>query len=186
MKVTHTDTSTIFEFLTDSKGVMKLDVRCPVSCGECCGYWKDVTALERLIQEIYPQYRECPHLSDEGCKLPRNKRPVECTAYICELGILAVEKMVTEEEIDRTIENCRQLDAFSYLGKRPKTKDVKSVKEMKVKTKDKKKLRKLLKEREAQCAVTKASITSMEHSGVTPCSVDLLSSSPTRTCKSSG
>lgn len=51
--------------------------QCPTSCGECC--YQPGYAFAR-------PYREdgfCRHWSDDGCKLPREKRPRVCLDYLC-------------------------------------------------------------------------------------------------------
>lgn len=63
------------------------DVICKIACGECCEeYWYEVFNLE-----YHPGY-SCPHLMNNGCKLPRSKRPKDCLAYLCEKAESLKEK----------------------------------------------------------------------------------------------
>jgi len=145
VKLEQTEDGTFLRVLTDDKGQVLFDIRCPVACGCCCDYWKDVpsVAFMQLSKEIVgPSFPlECPHLKDNGCCLPRKKRPLECLIYLCELGILATEKMVTEEEITRVLDEGLQEDAFKFLGKYPPvTKG--ELKDAKVKKRDKKLIKK--------------------------------------------
>lgn len=148
MKLEQTEDGTVLKVLTDNKGRVLFDIRCPVSCGCCCDYWKD-TPVGLLAKELNPvgyQF-ECPHLADNGCRLPRKKRPIECLIYLCELGILATEKMVTEEEITRVLDEGLQNDAFKFLGKSPPVTQG-NIKDAKFKQRDKKMIKKILNSRE--------------------------------------
>jgi len=145
VKLEQTEDGIFLQVLTDKKGQVLFDIRCPVACGVCCDYWKDVpsVAFMQLSKEIVgPSFPlECPHLKDNGCCLPRKKRPLECLIYLCELGILATEKMVTEEEITHTLECSRQNDAFAFLAKYPPVVNG-NIKDAKIKKRDKKLIKK--------------------------------------------
>ena len=146
MKLEQTEDGTFLRVLTDDKGQVLFDIRCPVACGCCCDFWKDVPsiALASLTAEIMgPAYAECPHLKDNGCCLPRKKRPLECLTYLCELGILATEKLVTEEEITQVLDQGLQEDAFKFLGKFPPVVEG-NIKDAKIKKRDKKLIKKIL------------------------------------------
>lgn len=151
MRIVPNGNGATIEFVTDDQGYVDLDIRCPVSCGACCDFWKDVpsVAFGMLTEAILgPAYAECPHLTERGCRLPRKKRPIECTSYLCELAKLALEDLVSEEEIQKTIEKAQQNDAFTYLGKCPKIKECKSKKEVKFRPSDQRKLKKIVRARD--------------------------------------
>lgn len=63
------------------------DIICKIACGECCEqYWYEVFGLDH-----YPGYA-CPHFTENnGCKLPRSKRPKDCLAYLCEKAESLIE-----------------------------------------------------------------------------------------------
>lgn len=48
---------------------------CPIRCGECC------THQDFGPKEVGPG--PCRHLTDQGCSLPRTRRPATCNAYLC-------------------------------------------------------------------------------------------------------
>jgi hypothetical protein len=55
---------------------------CPIMCGECCSYWRDV---EELVDENQKDFwQSCPNETDLGCKLPREERPEACNDHMCE------------------------------------------------------------------------------------------------------
>jgi len=56
-------------------------MKCPIQCGQCCAYWRDV-----FSEEVWSELIECPHMGPKGCKLPRNKRPDPCIEYLCEIA----------------------------------------------------------------------------------------------------
>lgn len=59
------------------------DVACPIACGECCSYWRDVDELTVKYPDC-KVWQPCPHLEEnEGCTLPRNERPHICKEYLC-------------------------------------------------------------------------------------------------------
>jgi hypothetical protein len=60
------------------------DIPCPIACGECCRYWRDVDELvEKFPTQSY--WQDCPNLDEtKGCILPRNERPDVCNEYLCE------------------------------------------------------------------------------------------------------
>jgi hypothetical protein len=57
---------------------------CPIACGECCRYWRDVDELTtKFPNQSY--WQSCPnHDETKGCTLPRNERPDVCNEYLCE------------------------------------------------------------------------------------------------------
>lgn len=113
--------SIIFRFLTDNHGNVLTDIVCPVACGKCCEYWTTIPEFSNYKQ--ISNYRFCPYLKMKGCKLKRSKRPIECKIYLCELGALAFEKLVTRAEIDRTLEMEQQTNAFKFLNRTIKPND---------------------------------------------------------------
>lgn len=60
------------------------DTVCPICCGECCMYWRDVEELlEKFPRESI--WSTCPNNDDiKGCLLPRNERPTACNHYLCD------------------------------------------------------------------------------------------------------
>lgn len=72
-------------------------VTCPMRCGQCCDYWRDVDSLA----EAHPDrqsWQACPHDGRAGCRLPRKDRPPECTAYLCDTARLVLRGRITKEE----------------------------------------------------------------------------------------
>ena len=142
MKLEQTEGGVVLRAMTDAKGRVVFDLRCPVGCGLCCGYWKEVLLLacEQVVSELS---EECPHLSDTGCRLLRKNRPLACLTYLCELGILAMEGRVTQADIDRVLEQEKQMTAFSFLENYP---PVVEAKKMKFRKKDRKLIKKIRKQ----------------------------------------
>jgi len=118
----HTTQGFYVKTLVADDGSLLTNVECPIHCGACCGFWKGTHTLKNLVQAL-SMSRECPYLGEKGCELDRDKRPIECTAYLCELAILAVKKMVTKNEINRVLKCARQNGAFKFLGKDPDNKE---------------------------------------------------------------
>jgi hypothetical protein len=142
VKLEQTEDGVTLRAMTDSKGRVVFDLRCPVACGVCCGYWKEVLLL--ACAQAGPELpEECPHLSGTGCRLPRKSRPLVCLTYLCELGILAIEGRVTQADIDRVLEQEKQAGAFSFLENYP---PVVQGKKMKFRKKDRKLIKKIKKE----------------------------------------
>lgn len=105
--------------IVNDQGEPVPNAACPVACGLCCGYWRETRTLRAIATEEC-LHSPCPYLGEKGCVLQRESRPIECTAYLCELGILAVQGQVTEEEIKRVLDAGFQRGACEYLGKYPK------------------------------------------------------------------
>ena len=105
--------------MIDDEGRIIFDIPCPIKCGACCDEWRDLRAFGHFAKAVLG-IQDCPNLGPRGCKLPRKKRPIECTVYLCELALLAVHEMLTDEERDRVLASRRQESAFSMLGKFPK------------------------------------------------------------------
>lgn len=118
----------------------EMDMVCPVACGECCDAWRSVIDLSYQAKTYPPAPAECPYLTSTGCKLQRQDRPLQCTAYICELGILALANLVTKAEINNIIAGGNQQIAFAILKKHPKIK----VSKIKFRKKDRLKILKYL------------------------------------------
>jgi len=59
------------------------NISCPIACGECCQYWRDIDELTaKYPNQSY--WQPCPNNDPEnGCKLPRNERPAICNDYLC-------------------------------------------------------------------------------------------------------
>ena len=102
--------------MIDDEGRIVFDLPCPIQCGDCCDLWRDLRAFSHFAKRD----GRCPNHGAMGCKLPRQKRPIECTVYLCELALLAVHGMLTDEERDRVLASRRQESAFSMLKKYPK------------------------------------------------------------------
>jgi hypothetical protein len=61
-----------------------VDAVCPICCGDCCRYWRDV---EELLEKFPQQsiWSNCPNNDEQkGCLLPRNSRPSICNHYLCD------------------------------------------------------------------------------------------------------
>jgi hypothetical protein len=111
-------TDTVVTLLTDEKGKPVVDVECPVMCGKCCEMWTEVEALKKYVLERFTK-STCPHLGARGCKLPRADRPIECTGFMCQLGLLALgegTRKITKAEIKRTLKANEQYLACYFLG----------------------------------------------------------------------
>jgi len=102
--------------MIDDDGNIMFDIPCPIQCGACCDEWKDLRAFSHFAKRD----GRCPNQGATGCKLPRQKRPIECTVYLCELALLAVHGMLTREDRLRVLTARRQQTAFSMLKKYPK------------------------------------------------------------------
>ena len=66
--------------------------KCPISCGQCCSYWRDVPELCRSEGPY------CPHEGTKGCRLYRKNRPVACTEYLCDVAQAVLDKKITLKE----------------------------------------------------------------------------------------
>lgn len=119
LKPVHTDQGFYVWAIVNDQGEPVPNAACSVGCGLCCGYWRETRTLRQNAEEDRVRSK-CPYLGEEGCVLPRESRPIECTAYLCELGILAFQEEVTEEEIKRTLDAGFQRGACEFLGKYPK------------------------------------------------------------------
>lgn len=99
--------------LVDGEGYVLLNVRCPVACGKCCEDWRGVAEL----MELESKNGRCPHLGwTGGCCLKREKRPLECRAYACELAQLQLTGMLGDLVAVGVVQAGRQKDAAAYLG----------------------------------------------------------------------
>jgi hypothetical protein len=59
------------------------DEECPIQCGFCCETgWSSVLSLRYKFGEL----PDCPHLTTEGCELPRGERPNGCVSFLCRLA----------------------------------------------------------------------------------------------------
>lgn len=98
--------------LVDGEGYVLLNVRCPVACGKCCEDWHCVVELMGL------ESREgrCPNLRASGCMLKREKRPMECRAYACQLCQLVLLGQANSEDSARVVAAGFQKEAAKYLG----------------------------------------------------------------------
>lgn len=109
--------------IADKDGNVLLDVPCPVGCGRCCKYWREVRELEHIAQSK-PDRERCPNLRDSGCKLKRSRMPLQCKAYLCELAGLAIMGKVTVEEAQRVYDADAQTRAMDFLGKEKPKMDI--------------------------------------------------------------
>lgn len=73
---------------------------CPLRCGQCCDYWRDVSRLVKECGSVGSAYRrpDCPHLGKAGCKLPRAERPIECTNYLCDTATNLINGIIDRNE----------------------------------------------------------------------------------------
>jgi hypothetical protein len=108
-------------FRSDDAGQVIKDNPCPIGCGFCCKYWRQVKELAHLARRDVDR---CPYLRKTGCRLKRSKMPVTCRAFTCELAILALEGLVSREEIRNTLAAGEQERAFAFLSKEPPTRDL--------------------------------------------------------------
>lgn len=109
--------------VADKDGNVMLDVPCPVGCGRCCKYWREVKELEHIAASK-PDRERCPNMRSQGCKLKRSRMPLQCRAYLCELAGLALTGDVTIEEAQRVIDADAQTRAMSFLGKKTPEDDI--------------------------------------------------------------
>jgi hypothetical protein len=72
-------------------------VRCPLQCGQCCDYWRDVPELV-TDAVMKPNAVECPHLTDRGCGLQRKDRPEECVDYLCGVACAVIDQRISRAE----------------------------------------------------------------------------------------
>jgi hypothetical protein len=146
MRLKHTPQGFYVQALVDDNNQAILDITCPIKCGVCCGYWNETITLRNLHKGQDPT-DECPYLKATGCGLPRKVRPIECTAYLCELATLAVMELVTQEEITRALDSSKQHDACEFLGKELHAESA-EIKDLKIKSRDKKRVDKLFQKKE--------------------------------------
>lgn len=146
-------------------GYVMTNIKCPVHCGMCCTYWKDVIDLAPLIAK-YPNEPECPNLRENGCKFKRRDMPFQCKSHLCELAMLAIDKLVTQEQILKAVDAGAQDYAFKFLGIEIPAKPGKKG-DLKFRGKDEFRLRKLLKKREKLCEQKKENSASTDSTGAT-------------------
>jgi hypothetical protein len=74
-------------------------IQCPVSCGWCCDYWRDVFPL-------YPEeITECPNLTSKGCRYQLEDRGEACGCYLCELGMAVCNGEIDIKQAEVICEN---------------------------------------------------------------------------------
>jgi len=73
------------------------DVVCPLRCGQCCEYWRDVPALV-ADAAMRPNTEVCPHEGGRGCTLRRGDRPAECTGYLCDVAMAVADGSIDHNE----------------------------------------------------------------------------------------
>lgn len=74
------------------------DSECPFKSGCCCRepeLWRTVD--DPVIRSAGPEQAVCPHLGTQGCTLPRDKMPVGCKRYLCDIAEAFVLGHLTEE-----------------------------------------------------------------------------------------
>jgi hypothetical protein len=148
------------EAAIDDDGYIMTNIKCPVHCGMCCTYWKDVVDLAPLVAR-YPNEPGCPNLRKNGCKFKRRNMPLQCRSHLCALAMLAVDKLVTQDQIVKTVDAGAQNDAFKFLGiEIPSTPGKKG--DLKFRGKDEYRLRELIKKREKLCEQKKDNSASTE------------------------
>lgn len=69
-------------------------MKCPIHCGQCCDYWRNVSELVSDAV-MHPNTVSCPHLSEHGCSLQRNDRPVVCVEYLCGVAQAVIAKQIS-------------------------------------------------------------------------------------------
>lgn len=80
-------------------------VICPLRCGQCCEYWRDVPDLV-ADAAMRPNAQTCPHEGARGCKLARVDRPAECVDYLCGVGLAVLSGQISRPEGIRLKEHC--------------------------------------------------------------------------------
>jgi hypothetical protein len=74
------------------------DRECPIKCGYCCCTgWASVLSLRYKFGES-ENGQVCPHLKEDGCELPREKRPNACVAFLCPLAWHVTAGRMTVDE----------------------------------------------------------------------------------------
>jgi hypothetical protein len=89
---------------------------CPLRCGQCCEFWRDVPELFSDAVER-PNVLECPHLGRDGCGLRQVDRPVACRDFICGVAQAVIDGKINHNEGVRLKENC-YLDVPYRFGRR--------------------------------------------------------------------
>lgn len=72
-------------------------MKCPIQCGQCCDYWRDVPELV-TDAVMRPNARCCPHHETRGCGLARKDRPEACVDYLCGVAEAVIEKRISRAE----------------------------------------------------------------------------------------
>lgn len=71
----------------------RVDVECPIKCGQCCDLWAEAGVVPCSIQAdlMILMGCDCPNLGPQGCKLEREKRVDDCVGYLCPpvVGLMA-------------------------------------------------------------------------------------------------
>lgn len=79
------------------------DRECPVKCGFCCrSSWATVLSLRYKFGEG-KDGQVCPHLKNDSCELPREKRPQSCVAFLCPLAWHVQAGRMTADEAWRLL-----------------------------------------------------------------------------------
>ena len=68
---------------------------CPIQCGQCCIMWHEVPELAALAPDRAERRDDCPYETPTGCSLPRDKRPFDCVAYLCEIAEETATERIT-------------------------------------------------------------------------------------------
>jgi len=66
-------------------------VQCPISCGNCCTVWHQIKELSKdnvleVVRGNFTEKGKCPHMTESGCALALDKRPLSCSTFLCNLG----------------------------------------------------------------------------------------------------
>jgi len=80
-------------------------VVCPLRCGQCCDYWKDVPELA-IDAAGRPNSVSCPHQGRSGCTLQRKDRPEACVDYLCGVSEAVIYGAIDHEEGIHLKEHC--------------------------------------------------------------------------------
>jgi hypothetical protein len=82
------------------------DRECPINCGFCCRTsWGTVLSLRYKFGED-ENGKPCPHLTPNGCELPREKRPNGCVSFLCPLAWVVQADRMSVRDARRLLASC--------------------------------------------------------------------------------
>lgn len=80
---------------------------CPLRCGTCCDeLWRDVNEDKGTL--------ECPHVSETGCTLSREDRPVGCNTFLCDIAHEFVHGTITKERAEELMEGAQHFQPSEF------------------------------------------------------------------------